>query len=108
MRYLALFLLMTACAGQTPNQQYFELKGNYAAVLHSAAEYRLDCDTKPKTDNCKSVVTKMQLVDKLAHIAFEEADKAITSDDKTWRDVAVNNAKLALANFQSFLKEYKI
>lgn len=103
---LAAFALC-ACVGQTPVQQYFELKQHYATAIHFAAAYRKDCDAKPKADPCKGVVKEMQRLDTTASFAFAKADEAFfnadVEPDATYKEIVLQNAKVALQNLQNLI-----
>lgn len=100
-------LALCACVGQTPIQQYFELKQHYATAIRFAASYRKECDLKPKADPCKAVVKDMQRLDTSASFAFAKADDAFfnteVEPDATYKEIVLQNAKVALKNLQNLI-----
>lgn len=107
-------LSLSACVGSTPSQQYFELKQHYDVALTYMAGYRQECDKQPSADPCKAIVTHMQKLDAAASLAFEQADKVFipasstdASQDASYKELAFQNAKVALANIESYILQVK-
>lgn len=106
---LLAILALSACAGSTPQLQYFELKQNYQVAVHFAAKYKKDCTPQPADAPCHSKVADLRRLDALASEAFARADEAIftAKPDDTYAAIALNNAKVAFDNFKTSVLEDK-
>ncbi len=93
-------LLLTACAGQTTNQRFYELVGNYAVVQNAAISYKDQCEAGKLPDNCESVVRDIKKVDKQANDIIQSARS--NTDNPSYMAASYKALSVAYTNL-SFL-----